>query len=256
MNKILKVMVINILKFAHHKQNIAVIFQNDEDKGIFLDNKIIDENHAYKIKGSGVDLSVFSYVPEPEDTIIRVLFTARMLRNKGVIELAEAANSLKEKYQNRIQFLLAGDVDNNPKSLTPEEMKAISDGEYIKWLGHRADICELLKQSHIFAFPSYYREGVPKSLIEACAAGRPIITTDSVGCRDCVIDGYNGFLIPIKDRETLAEKLEILINDRQLRICMGQNSRKLAERDFSVDHVVKAHLAIYNKLLEIKRQEN
>jgi glycosyltransferase involved in cell wall biosynthesis len=108
----------------------------------------------------------------------------------------------------------------------------------------------LLKQSHIFAFPSYYREGIPKSLIEACAVGRPIVTTDSVGCKDCVINGYNGFCIPIKNSRILAEKLEILVNNKQMRVTMGQNSRKLAEREFSVETVVKKHLEIYDVLLE------
>jgi glycosyltransferase involved in cell wall biosynthesis len=149
--------------------------------------------------------------------------------------------------------MLCGDIDNNPQSLSKVELESITDGEYIKWLGHRTDVRELLEQSHIFAFPSYYREGLPKSLIEACAVGRPIVTTDSIGCRDCVIDGYNGFLIPVKDSITLAEKLEILINDKKLRVNMGLNSRKLAEKDFSINNVIQKHLVIYNKLLEIKK---
>jgi glycosyltransferase involved in cell wall biosynthesis len=248
--KILKTIVIIILKFAHHTRNVAVIFQNDEDKSVFIDYNIIDEFHAYKIKGSGIDLNIFNYKAEPDDGNIRILFTARMLRDKGVIELAEAARLLKEKYQGKIQFLLCGDIDNNPQSLSKADLESIADGEYIQWLGHRTDVRELLGQSHIFAFPSYYREGLPKSLIEACAVGRPIVTTDSIGCRDCVVDGYNGFLIPIKDSIMLAEKLEILINDKQLRITMGKNSRQLAEKDFSIDSVVKTHLVIYKKLLE------
>jgi glycosyltransferase involved in cell wall biosynthesis len=249
MNKILKISIINILRFAHHKQNIAVVFQNDEDEQVFIENKIINENQAYKIKGSGIDLNIYRYTPESDDAIIRILFTARMLRDKGVIELANAAKLLKEKYCNKIQFLLCGDIDNNPQSLSKAKLESITDGEYIKWLGHRTDVRELLGQSHIFAFPSYYREGLPKSLIEACAVGRPIVTTDSIGCRDCVVDGYNGFLIPIKNSIVLAEKLEILINDKSLRITMGSNARKLAERDFSIDKVIEKHIAIYNKLL-------
>jgi glycosyltransferase involved in cell wall biosynthesis len=248
--KIIKIIVIAILKFSHNMKNIAVIFQNDEDKSIFIDNNIIGESHAYKIKGSGVNLGIFNYEAEPGGSIIRILFTGRMLRDKGVVELFEAACALKQSYFGRIQFLLCGDIDNNPNSLTKEDVESFNDGEYIKYLGYRTDIHELLKQSHIFAFPSYYREGVPKSLIEACAVGRPIITTDSVGCRDCVIDGYNGFCIPIKNSRILAEKLEILINNKQMRVAMGLNSRKLAEQEFSVETVVKKHLEIYNTLLE------
>jgi glycosyltransferase involved in cell wall biosynthesis len=239
---------IYILKFAHRKKNVIVIFQNEEDKSIFIDNKIINENQSCTIKGSGIDLHIYRYTVEPEDGPVRILFTARMLRDKGVIELVEAAKLLKERYYHKIQFLLIGDIDNNPKSLTRSELESITDGEYIKWLGYRTDVREQLAQSHIFAFPSYYREGLPKSLIEACAAGRPIVTTNSIGCKDCVIDGYNGFLVPIRDSQTLTKKLELLINDKQLRIRMGINSRKMAERDFSINDVVKRHLEIYNRL--------
>jgi glycosyltransferase involved in cell wall biosynthesis len=249
LKKILKIIAIYILKFAHRKKNVIVIFQNEEDKSIFIDNKIINENQSCKIKGSGIDLHIYRYTLEPHDDPLRILFTARMLRDKGIIELVEAANLLKERYYHKIQFLLTGDIDNNPKSLLRSELENMTDDKYIKWLGHRTDVRELLDQSHIFAFPSYYREGLPKSLIEACAVGRPIVTTSSIGCKDCVIDGYNGFLVPIKDSKTLAEKLELLINNKKLRIRMGINSRKIAERDFSIDNVVKRHLEIYNKLL-------
>jgi glycosyltransferase involved in cell wall biosynthesis len=248
--KIIKIIVIIILKFAHNMKNIAVIFQNDEDKSIFINNNIIGDSHAYKIKGSGVDLNVFNYESEPGENSIRVLFTGRMLRDKGVVELFEAACMLKQSYLGKIQFLICGDIDNNPNSLTKEDVESFYDGDYIQYLGYRTDIHELLKQSHIFAFPSYYREGIPKSLIEACAVGRPIITTDSVGCKDCVINGYNGFCIPIKNSKMLAEKLEILVNNKQMRIAMGLNSRKLAEQEFSIETVVKKHLEIYDALLE------
>jgi glycosyltransferase involved in cell wall biosynthesis len=103
-------------------------------------------------------------------------------------------------------------------------------------------------QSHIVAFPSYYREGVPKSLIEACAIGRPIVTTNSVGCKDTVEDGKNGFLIPIKDSDSLAAKLAILIEDRQLREQMGKCSREKAEKEFSLKMVVEKHLNVYEQL--------
>ena len=249
MNKVLKFLVLRILKFVHDKKSIAVIFQNDEDKAIFLNNKIINEHQACKISGSGVDLSIYQYYQEPDDSIVRILFTARMLRDKGVLVLVAAAKLLKEKYFGKIQFLFCGDIDNNPNSLTQSELENINDGEYIKWLGYRSDICELLESSHIFAFPSYYREGLPKSLIEACAVGRPIITTNSIGCKDCVIDNYNGFLIPIKDSNALAAKLAILIDDKTLRVCMGRNSRIWAEKNFSITIVIEKHIEIYNKLL-------
>ena len=245
MKKILKNTAILILKLIHKRKNITVIFQNDEDKYIFINNKIINENQAYKIKGSGIDLLIYKYTPEPVKDIIQILFSARMLRDKGVLELVEAAKLLKDKYCHRVRFLLCGDIDDNPKSLTRIELEKINDGEYIKWLGFRNDIQKLLEESHIFAFPSYYREGIPKSLIEACAIGRPIVTTNSVGCKECVIDNHNGFLIPIKDSKSLAEKLTVLIDNKELRVSMGKNSRLLAEKDFSITTVIDKHLEIY-----------
>jgi glycosyltransferase involved in cell wall biosynthesis len=140
-------------------------------------------------------------------------------------------------------------IDSNPQSIKKVKLEAVCDGEYIKWLGHRTDILNLLQKSHIVAFPSYYKEGLPKSLIEAAAVGRPIITTDATGCRDTVEDGYNGYLVPIKDSDALAEKLAILIDNKQLRVEMGRHSRALAERDFSLDDVVAKHLAIYRALV-------
>ena len=123
---------------------------------------------------------------------------------------------------------------------------ALCDGKYIQWLGYRTDVRELLMKSHIVAFPSYYREGLPKSLIEASSIGRPIVTTDSVGCRDVVEDSVNGFIIPIKDAEALADKLRILLDNKDLRVCMGRKSREFAERDFSIDRVISIHMEIYN----------
>ena len=107
-----------------------------------------------------------------------------------------------------------------------------------------------MQQAHIVVFPSYYREGVPKSLIEATAIGRPIITTNSIGCKDTVEDGYNGFLVPIKDSKAVADKLEILLNDETLRKEMGKNSRKIAERDFSLANVIQKHLQIYQEVIK------
>ena len=126
----------------------------------------------------------------------------------------------------------------------------MGDGDYIKWLGYRTDILNLLKDCHIVAFPSYYKEGLPKSLIEAAAIGRPIVTTNSVGCKDTVVEGYNGFLVPVKDSDALADRLKILIENKHLRWEMGKNSRRLAEKYFSIDDVVTKHLEIYGKILK------
>ncbi|WP_077153612.1 glycosyltransferase family 4 protein [Bacteroides bouchesdurhonensis] len=240
--------LLKVLKWSHNRKNLLVIFQNDEDKDMFLKHSIIRKEQAKYIKGSGVNLEQFCFTSEPTESKIKVLMTARMIVEKGVFVLTEAAEKLRQKYEDKVEFLLCGGLDDNPTSLKKEDMDRICDGEYIQWLGYRTDVLELLKQSHIVAFPSYYKEGLPKSLIEATAIGRAIITTDNIGCREAVEDGVNGFLIPIKDSNALAEKLDVLVSDGELRRRMGENGRKIAERDFSINEVIKRHLNIYNEL--------
>lgn len=239
-----------VLKFAHKQKNLAVIFQNNEDKALFLNNKIIKPEQVFMIKGSGVDLNQFSYTPEPDSQKVRILFTARMVVDKGIFILTNAAESLREHYADKAEFVLCGGLEDNPNAAKEEDLNAVCDGEYIKWIGYSSNVLGEIKQCHIVAFPSYYKEGLPKSLIEANAVGRPIITTDSIGCRDTVDDGVNGFIIPIKDSEILAQKLAILIDNKDLRLQMGRKAREFAERDFSIENVVARHLEIYKQLID------
>lgn len=244
-NKIL----LKVLKYGHKHKNLKVIFQNHDDEKLFEDKNIVAENQKRFIKGSGVDLEDFSFLPMPSGDKIKVIFTGRMIEEKGVLILTEAAEKLRHDFEESVEFLLVGDLYPNPKALTKKDIESHCDGKYIKWLGYRTDVKNLLSQSSIVAFPSYYREGLPKSLIEANAIGRPIITTNSIGCKDTVEDGINGFLIPIKDSDALADKLRILICDDELRKEMGYNARKIAERDFSISNVIDQHLKIYDELI-------
>ena len=234
----------SVLRFAHHRYNLLVIFQNKEDKELF-----ISESQARFIKGSGIDLNEFCYTPEPSEGKIIVLMTCRIIREKGVFELAKAAEVLRSECESKVEFWIVGGLDDHPDAITKEEMDAVCDGRYIKWLGRRENVKELLQQCHIFAFPSYYMEGLPKSLIEACAIGRPIVTTDNIGCRDVVSDGENGFLVPVKDATALAHKIKVLIFNPELRLKMGLAAREKAEKEFSVDDVIKKHLEIYQELV-------
>jgi glycosyltransferase involved in cell wall biosynthesis len=163
--------------------------------------------------------------------------------------LIDAAKKLESEYNGKVQFLLCGGLDTNPNGITKEILEERCDGEYIQWLGHRTDVLDLLKQSHIMAFPSWYREGLPKSVIEAEAIGRPVVTTDSVGCRDTVVEGKNGLLIPIKDSDALAAALKKLIDNPELRQEMGKNAREFAVSKFDINDVVKVHLEVYAKLM-------
>lgn len=239
-----------VLRFSHNRKNLLCIFQNDDDWGLYVKHGIIKHEQGRFIKGSGVDLNQFCYTPEPEDGKIKVMLTARMIVEKGVFLLTEAAERLRSKYEGKVQFLLVGGLDDHPGAITKEQLDAVCDGEYIQWLGYRTDVRDLLKQCHIMAFPSYYMEGLPKSLIEADAIGRPIITSNSVGCKETLVDGYNGFLIQPKDVDALTEKLDVLLSDKELRVKMGKNARKYAEDYFSIDVVKERHLAIYDELVK------
>ena len=239
-----------VLKFSHARKNLLCIFQNDDDWNLYVKHGIIKHEQGRFIKGSGVDLNQFCYTPEPGEGKIKVVLTARMIVEKGIFLLTEAAERLRKKYEDKAEFLLVGGLDDHPGAITKEQLDAVCDGKYIQWLGYRTDVLELLRQCHIVAFPSYYMEGLPKSLIEADATGRPVITSNSVGCKETVIDGYNGFLIQPKDVDALTEKLDILLCDGALRKLMGNNSRKYAEKYFDIEVVKERHLKIYKELAD------
>ena len=247
-NRKLSRMIQRVLKFGMNKHNVAVIFQNHDDEGLFIGGGIVNDQKVYFIKGSGVDLEEYPFSPVPLKDPLKIIFTARMLKEKGVEDLIKAAEILRPKYEGHIEFLLCGGLSANPSALTEEDMKKLSDGRYIKWLGHRTDVVNLLSESSIMCFPSFYREGVPKSLIEASAIGRPIVTTDSVGCRDTVEHGRNGFIVPTHNPKEIAKALKRLIDDRELMENMGVESRKIAERDYDVNRVADTHIEIYTKL--------
>lgn len=241
--------ILAVMRFANRRKSVKVIFQNQEDRNLFLQHGVVTEDQTAFIKGSGVDLNEFKYVPEPDSETLKVVFTARMVKEKGVIELIEAAERLRKEYEGRLEFWLCGRLAVNADAVSKEELERRCDGRYIKWLDFQKDIKSILEQCHIMAFPSYYREGVPKSLIDACAVGRPIVTTNSIGCKDVVDDGVNGFLVPVRDSEALARKLRILIEDKELRVRMGKAAREKAEQEFALEKVIKKHLKIYDDVL-------
>ena len=242
--------ILKALRVTHKKKRLAVIFQNNDDKAIFLNAKVMKEEQCAFTNGSGINLQNYNYTPEPTDGLIKIIFTARMVEDKGTLVLIDAAKKLEPKYKGKVQFLLCGGLDTNPNGITKEMLESKCDGDYIQWLGHRKDVLDLLKQSHIMAFPSWYREGLPKSVIEAEALGRPVVTTDSVGCRDTVINGHNGIMVPIKDSEALAAALKTLIDNPELRQTMGKNAREFAVKRFDIKDVVKVHMDVYDNILE------
>jgi glycosyltransferase involved in cell wall biosynthesis len=238
------------MKMAFKSPCFHFIFQNPDDVDQFSQLQFTPKENIHLIKGAGVDLQQFAFTKAMQKEKVRIVLPARMLKDKGVFEFIEAAKKIKEHVADKAEFILVGDCDTlNLAGIQEDELKQALDIPYIQWIGFQKNMFSVLKESDIVVLPSY-REGLPKSLIEACAVGRPVITTDTQGCRECVIDGWNGFLVPVKDTEILSQKMKILIDNREQRKSMGENSRLLAEREFSIHSVIAKHLKIYNDILQ------
>lgn len=235
-----------VYRFALGHRNIRVVFQNPSDRETFQ-RFGIDADRTVIITGSGVDLSTFPVAPEPPPPVI-VTMASRLLRDKGVLEYVAAAEMVKAQLPEVI-FQLAGDIDpGNPTSLTQDDCDTIARNGHVRLLGHRTDVSELFAGSHIVVLPSY-REGLPKVLIEAAAAGRAVVTTDVPGCRDAIEPGRTGLLVPVRQADALAQAIEGLATDSALRQAFGRAGRALAEQQFDVRQVATQHLAIYDELI-------
>jgi glycosyltransferase involved in cell wall biosynthesis len=234
------------LALGHPRQ--ILIFQNQDDSKIVCGFVGVASQQTRLIRGSGVDLTHCSYFPEPDGLPI-VAMAARLLRDKGVLEFVEAAKILKMRRVEAL-FWLIGEPDiSNPTSLTLEELSAIKTEGVVHCLGYQNEVPSLYAKANIVALPSY-REGLPKSLMEAAACGRAVVTTDVPGCRDAIESGITGLVVPPRNAIALADALEDLICDDVMRHTMGKLGRHLAEREFGIDKVVDAHLQIYSELLE------
>lgn len=237
-----------LMKIILKSQKFNFIFQNQDDLDFFRKEKILSKkSKSFIIPGSGVDLKLYSNKIELKNKKLKILFPARLLYDKGIKEVKEASLLLKPFYESKIQFLLAGEIDtDNPSSISKNFLNDWVDNKYVKWLGHVDNIHNLFCNVDIVILPSY-REGLPKSLCEACAAGKPIITCDTIGCRECVDDGNNGILIPKKNSLALADAIKKLLNNKSLREIMSFNSLKKATLHFDVQKIIAQHMIIYKK---------
>lgn len=220
-----------------------VIFQNPDDRDLFLAHGILKQHQVRMIAGSGTDLTAFNPAESPEE-IPTVLLPARMLWDKGVREFVEAAKILNAR-GHQVRFVLSGNTDDqNPAAVPQEQLDSWNREGLVEWLPHTKNIAMRLAKSHIVALPSY-REGFPKTLIDAAAAGRAVVTTDVPGCRDAIKPGVTGLLVPPHDSKRLAEAIESLVLDPERRRALGRAGRALAEAKYSIEDVVAQHLAIY-----------
>lgn len=234
----LKARVLKTISMALYRFSFAgarnIIFQNPDNRQEFIDYKLVKVNKTSIVNGSGVNMEKFATTPFPKELSFFML--SRMLHSKGVGEYIEACKILKGKYP-EIKFRLLGNIAHNMKDAIPEDyiMSAVKDGT-IELIGETNDVRKYYSDCTVYVLPSY-REGTPRSVLEAMATGRPIVTCDVPGCRETVIDGENGFLVPAKDVNSLADAMEKFILDPALIPQMGQKSWELCKKKYDVNKV-------------------
>ncbi len=237
-------LVIIMYRLALTKKKIYVIFQNNFDLQTIIKNTAINKAKALLIKGSGVDLTKYKKTSIKKDKHV-ILFAGRLLKSKGLREFLYAAANLNYK----AKFVVAGKLDfENKDCISKDELYESIKKNHIEYLGHTEDMTSVISSSSIVCLPSYYGEGLPLILVEAASSGRPIITTDHPGCRDAIIDGISGILIPKKDKGALTNAINMLLKNYNLMKKMGEKGRKYAEENFDINLIINQHLEIYAKL--------
>ncbi|HSV30670.1 MAG TPA: glycosyltransferase family 4 protein [Atribacteraceae bacterium] len=215
--------------------NRAVFFQNPDDRDLFVRLGLLPEGAPpVLVNGSGVDLDRFYWVPPPPPPLT-FLLVARLLRDKGIGEFVAAARVLKRRYP-AADFQMLGPLDPNPTALRREEVENWSREGIIRYLGETRDVRPFLERAHVFVLPSY-REGTPRSVLEAMAVGRPVITTAAPGCRETVRPGENGWLVPVQNVTKLVEAMDFFLQNPERILVMGQASRRIAEEKYDVRQV-------------------
>jgi len=245
-----KKIVERLYRFVFNRNNLKVVFQNESDKAELKSITQLKDEYSIIVKGSGVALNQFQFFSEPETEQVTILMASRLILEKGVREYIEAA-AIARKSGLQADFLLAGAIDEgNPNYPSQPSLFAWCKRAGVKYIGHKIDMASLFRQSHIFVLPSYYGEGLPKVLVEAAAAGRPIITTDHPGCRDAIIENETGLLVPTHDVKALADAMIYLAQSEDIRKMMGTAARLYARKRFDIRLVVAQHLDIYNSLID------
>jgi glycosyltransferase involved in cell wall biosynthesis len=217
-----------------------VFFQNNDDKNEFVRNGLINAAKTVIINGSGVNLEKFKPAPLPSEPAF--LFIGRLIKDKGIMEYLEACKIVKSQYP-KIRCLLVGPYDSNPSALKPEELRPYIDGGIVEYFGEQSDVRPFIAQCSTYVLPSYH-EGTPKTVLEAMAMGRSIITSDAPGCRETVTDGINGYLVAVGDIHEVVDKMKYLISSPKLCKKMGEKSLGIAREKYDVRKVNKTILQI------------
>lgn len=251
--RLLRPLVRILLRVALDSDHSRLILQNPDDVALFKDTKLVHPSRIRLIRGSGVDCTRFKERDPSVDIThpMRVLLAARLLWDKGVGEYHQAAKLLKEQSRD-IEFLLAGDPDpGNPDAIPEQTVRAWEAQGSLRWLGHVDDMPALMGSVDMFVLPTYYGEGLPKSLIEAAVCALPLITTDSPGCREVVTHEVDGLLVKSRDASALAEAIARLNDDPGMARRLGQAARAKALREFDERIVIERTIDVYRELLPL-----
>jgi glycosyltransferase involved in cell wall biosynthesis len=239
-------LVMQLYRLAFRHPDLAIIYENEADRAFFLEHRLVSPAQTTVIQGVGVDLEKFQPTPEPDGTPL-VILPARMLHDKGVGDLVTAARLLKKTREIRVALVGSND-SGNPANISKTTLRGWVTEGVVEWWGFRSDMPEVYRHAAIVTLPSL-GEGLPTVLLEAAACGRPIVATDVPGCREAVVDGQTGFLVPPNDPIALAAALNKLIIDPDLRHRLGQNGRQRVVDNFSGEQIVAETMQVYAKVL-------
>lgn len=244
-SKILRIVLTSLLQFIFRRPNTRLIFQNSDDLDLFVKGRFVKPEQAVLIKGSGVYLDHFK-PNEKEAHPPIVLMPTRLVHEKGVSVFIDAARLLKARDVPAHFQIAGGETKHNPKAISRQDMEDMVKDGTVEWLGRVDDLSDRLARAALIVYPSYYGEGVPRVLLEACATGKAIVTTDHPGCKEAVDHGQNGFLVPVKDIQATADAIEDILSNAKRRIEMGQASREKAEQEFDIHVIATKTVAVYD----------
>jgi len=248
--RLIRPVVRGLYRLALSGDKVRVIYQNTDDRDSFVEWGLVDGGRTQVIRGSGVNLDKFAGrgTRDAGRETVKILFASRLIKEKGVFELVEAFKIVKAKHPH-LELLIAGDLyPENPSSLTAQDVEKLKETFGLSFLGHIDDMQSLLDDCDIVVLPSY-REGTPRILIEAAAMEKPIVTTDIAGCRGLVVDGENGFLVPVNSVEPLVSAIEKLVDDANMRQRFGRRGREIVLEEFDENIVIHNTMSVYENVM-------
>ncbi len=240
-----------LYKISFGGKKSKVLFENADDLNVMVNGKIIKKEQAMHIHGAGVCTSHYHVTEAPDSPPVKILFAARLLKNKGLHALINATKKIK-KDGHDIELLVAGIIDDDARGTIPtKQLEQWHTQNCIQWLGRVDDMFSLISSAHIVCLPTQYGEGVPRILIEGAACGRPLVATDVQGCREIIIHGESGLLVASGSENELSTALTKLIDEPKTRETMGRRGRQLVESQYSADIVIEKTLATYRQALTL-----